>query len=394
MCYNIYHARKTTRAGGESPRNSYTVKSEKAPLLQVSERAYRICPPSGFATCAMLMQRQFTGNANTDERSDTMRNIRLYLALALSSIVFHPSVANATDSSEVRKSTFVELSYPFKIQTDWKKVKITVTPPKDYWEKVAICESSKDGDNPRWNDKGKFAGGLGIYTNGKFGDSDMGTWERWGGEQFAPSPDKATKEEQIKIANRIAVLGWKTTIHRDPKIAKIKGIPAVYEYHKKPIGFSGWGCVKSKSTGKWRIGLPKNWSKHVYVKLPTNQTMYCKHWEPIFRQYQLPAKLFSYIAWRESRCQTDVVGFNFKPGTSKDSCDNLSVVCPAVKSYDSGLLQINSTWKTVTSQVCKSHQGDLTVLQDPFCNIKVAKYLYDFDHNRFKNWNIKVYKSN
>jgi hypothetical protein len=120
-----------------------------------------------------------------------------------------------------------------------------------FWEKLAVCET-----NSNWQDKGTYAGGLGIYTKGKFGDSNMGTWERWGGEEFAPSPDKATKEEQIIVANRIATLGWKTTVHRDPDRARRMGVPVTYEYVKDPVGFTGWGCYKSKSSGKYRMAKP------------------------------------------------------------------------------------------------------------------------------------------
>lgn len=319
-----------------------------------------------------------------------MRNIRKHTALfILSTLTFIFPVATpaSADSSEVRERIFIETSQPQRPNTQWKKVKIILTPTIDYWEKVAQCETAND-----WKNGGTWAGGLGIYTKGKFGSSSMGTWEYYGGEEFAPTPDKATKEEQIKVANRIAVLGWKTTVYRDPKIAKIKGIPAVYKYDKKPVGFSGWGCVKSKSTGKWRIGLPKKWSKYAYVNLPTNPTMYCKQWESLFAQYQLPVKVFSYIAWRESRCQANVIGWNFKPGVSKNDCETMTTSCHALSSYDSGLLQINSTWKTVTSDVCNTVRGDMSVLTDPHCNVKVAKYLYDREPNRFNSWRIKLYK--
>jgi peptidoglycan hydrolase-like protein with peptidoglycan-binding domain len=102
-----------------------------------------------------------------------------------------------------------------------------------------------------------YAGGLGIYTKSKFPKSDMGTWERYGGEEFAPSPDKATKEQQIIVANRISVFGWKTTVTRDPDKARRMGVPQVYEWNQKPVGFTGWGCYKSKSTGKYRMAKPK-----------------------------------------------------------------------------------------------------------------------------------------
>lgn len=324
-----------------------------------------------------------------------MRNIRKIKALILAAIInltLTPSAASASDSSEVReRSPQLQQSLPTKINTGWKKVKIIVTPPVTYWEQVAICESSTDGDNANWKNGGTWAGGLGIYTNGKFGDSDMGTWERWGGEQFAPSPDLATKEEQIIVANRIAVTGWKTVIHRDPQQAAIKGIPVVYNYNKKPTGFGGWGCIKSKSTGKWRIGPPKNWTKEQYVSLPTNKSMYCKKYEPLFTKYGLPTKLFSYIAWRESRCQPKAIGWNYRAGMNHLSCKVVTPSCHAVKSYDSGLLQINSSWRTLTSQVCRSPLGDLTVLKQPLCNVRVAKYLYENTTGRLQNWSVKTY---
>ncbi len=59
--------------------------------------------------------------------------------------------------------------------------------------------------------------------------------------------------------------------------------------------------------------------------------------------------------------------------------------CKAVKSYDNGLLQINSTWVTVTAQVCKTKRGDLTVLLIPDCNVRVAKYLYE-QGGGINNW--------
>jgi hypothetical protein len=62
-----------------------------------------------------------------------------------------------------------------------------------FWDKLAWCETQGD-----WQNGGKYAGGLGIY---------QGTWENWGGTEFAPTPDKATKEEQIVVAQRVSTLG-------------------------------------------------------------------------------------------------------------------------------------------------------------------------------------------
>lgn len=111
-------------------------------------------------------------------------------------------------------------------------------PTIQYWERVAVCESSRDGTTARWNDGGKFSGGLGIFT---------GTWVSFGGRQFAQSAGKATKMEQIVVANRIAVVGWQTK----NKFASLDDKLANRPYFQKAVGFNGWGCIKHS------IGSPK-----------------------------------------------------------------------------------------------------------------------------------------
>ena len=85
--------------------------------------------------------------------------------------------------------------------------------------------------------------------------------------------------------------------------------------------------------------------------------------------------------WRESKCQPKAIGWNYHKGTSHRDC-KLSHAktyrkCKAVRSYDVGLLQINSSWKTVTARICKYKYGKMLILQRPHCNLKVAKYLYE-----------------
>lgn len=107
----------------------------------------------------------------------------------------------------------------------------------------------------------------------------------------------------------------------------------------------------------------------------------CKKWHDSLRRHGLPVKLFAPIMWRESKCVAKAVGWNYKPGMSHRDCKlspaHIYRKCGAVKSYDVGLLQINSSWKTVTAKVCKTKFGKMLVLQDPECNLKVAKYLYE-----------------
>jgi len=108
----------------------------------------------------------------------------------------------------------------------------------------------------------------------------------------------------------------------------------------------------------------------------------CPQWEPQLKAHGLvPVKKFSYIMWRESRCQEGVIGWNYKTGLSYRNCKkapaNIYKRCYAVRSYDSGLLQINSSWKSLTARVCGSKFGDLAPLLTSECNLKVAKALLD-----------------
>lgn len=98
----------------------------------------------------------------------------------------------------------------------------------------------------------------------------------------------------------------------------------------------------------------------------------CPQYEELFEQYGLkPVKTFSYIAWRESRCRPKAVNAKW------DSKGNVTWTLNKDGSIDRGLLQVNSTWKTVTSNVCGSPYGDMEVLYDLDCSFKVAKYLLD-----------------
>lgn len=96
-------------------------------------------------------------------------------------------------------------------------------------------------------------------------------------------------------------------------------------------------------------------------KIPSDLTMRCPKWEAKFAQHGLPVQTFSFIAWRESRCRLRA----------------WNTTLNADGSSDLGLVQINSSWKKVTSQICNAPYGDLTVLFKVDCNLSVAKYLYD-----------------
>ena len=127
----------------------------------------------------------------------------------------------------------------------------------------------------------------------------------------------------------------------------------------------------------------------VGTKVEAKPKYFCPQYHSLLRKYNLPIKIFDPIMWRESRCQPQAIGWNYKYGKSERDC-KLSPAktyrkCKAVRSYDSGLLQINSSWKTVTAQVCGAKFGDLSVLLKPECNVRVAAVLFD-NGNGLSNW--------
>lgn len=99
-------------------------------------------------------------------------------------------------------------------------------------------------------------------------------------------------------------------------------------------------------------------SSETEKKIPSDLSQRCPEWEDELRNRGFPVKLFSYIMWRESRCIPEAHNKTLNKNGSQDR----------------GLLQINSTWKTVTRNICGTN---LDGLFQPDCNLKVAKYLYD-----------------
>lgn len=68
---------------------------------------------------------------------------------------------------------------------------------KAQWNTIAQCESSGN-----WH----INTGNGYYGGLQFSDQ---TWDGFGGEKYAPTADKATKEQQIRIAEKVlAKQGW------------------------------------------------------------------------------------------------------------------------------------------------------------------------------------------
>ena len=90
------------------------------------------------------------------------------------------------------------------------------------------------------------------------------------------------------------------------------------------------------------------------------QSHTCPQYEAQLRKHGLPVKEFSYIMWRESRCNPKAVSSQNGDG-----------------SYDYGALQVNSTWRTVPARICHrpARQVKKSLLKLD-CNLRVARYLY------------------
>jgi len=202
---------------------------------------------------------------------------RTYAILAVSATMFAGLMPFAKEDAKAQQKTPVESHVVFekpekpqvssvRLEQNYDDVALPElgmqmrdprVPPIAYWERVAQCETNSD-----WKNGGRFAGGLGIFTQGKFRDANMGTWEHFGGEDFALHPSGASMLQQIVIANRIAVFGYKTTINRGADKAKRMGVPQFYVFDQRNVGFTGWGCIRNT------VGLPKNWIKRNKSSIP------------------------------------------------------------------------------------------------------------------------------
>ena len=122
--------------------------------------------------------------------------------------------------------------------------------------------------------------------------------------------------------------------------------------------------------------------------IPSDLSKRCPQWIPLFQEYGLePVEVFSYIAWRESGCNPQAQNAKW------DANGNMTYHLNKDKSYDTGLLQINSSWYSVTKLVCgkDSVDGRMAGLKDPVCNVMVAKYIMDNSKGKLGNW--RVYKN-
>lgn len=121
--------------------------------------------------------------------------------------------------------------------------------------------------------------------------------------------------------------------------------------------------------------------------IPMDPEQRCPKWEPVFAQMGLvPVDVFSYVAYRESRCNPNAQNATW------DKNGNMTYHLNKDKSYDTGLLQINSSWFSRVKDVCGEDavKNRMQGLKDPTCNIKFAKWIMDNSKGKLANW--RVYK--
>lgn len=284
-----------------------------------------------------------------------LRVIILILTMLVTTTVTGPAASAATggvsEQPSEPRSTTLSLA-----PTKWKRISFKMGPSIKYWKKVAQCET---GSN--WKNGGNFSGGLGIAQS---------TWEGYGGLDFAKHPYNATVLEQVVIANRIAIFGYQTKNEFMTVQDRTNNTP----FFRSSVGFNGWGCIKHNRY------LKPTGSNTYSVSLPTDKTRYCPQFEDIFKKYGLPYKVFSYIAWRESRCNPDAMNATWENG-------KITWTLNSDGSYDSGLLQINSSWFKTLKDVSGHDSHDLL---DPGVNAMFASWILHFSTGRLKNWNVRA----
>jgi hypothetical protein len=133
--------------------------------------------------------------------------------------------------------------------------------------------------------------------------------------------------------------------------------------------------VADLNTKTMAIDRPE-WLDH---RVPADKDKRCPQFNSKFKEYRLPVQVFSYIAWRESRCNSKAINAKF------DKNGKVTWTLNKNGSIDRGLLQINSSWKTVTKNVCGT---DLDGLLELDCNLSVAKYIMDNSKGKLMNWKI------
>lgn len=118
-------------------------------------------------------------------------------------------------------------------------------------------------------------------------------------------------------------------------------------------------------------------------EVPQDPEMRCPKLEPVFEAYGLyPVQTWSYIAWRESGCRPKA------QNASWDAAGNMTYALNKDGSYDTGLLQINSSWYSAVKDVCgdSAVENHMQGLKNVHCNLMMARYIMNNSKGGLANW--------
>lgn len=204
------------------------------------------------------------------------------------------------------------------------------------------------------------------------------TVESAGVQPVAPTVDETT----LNAITKTYQFGERST--RVKELQSVLGV--------KVDGFYGPQTRKAHIKTLKRNGLA---TKHVPkvtkivalgARYPQDPEMRCPKWEDEFIEYGLPVDVFSYIAWRESRCNPKATNARW------NSKGQMTYTLNSNGTYDSGLLQINSGWLRTVRDVCNVNTGsarkDLEELLKVDCNLKMAKWIMENTSGKLRNWSI------
>jgi hypothetical protein len=108
----------------------------------------------------------------------------------------------------------------------------------------------------------------------------------------------------------------------------------------------------------------------------------CQKLAPEMRRHKLPPRYFVPICVRESKGIRMAFGVNYRDGSSHRDCapkiwnEYLKSCAKHIKSTDYSYFQINSSWRTLTKQICGNYP-ESGILFDKKCQFAVASYLYN-----------------
>jgi len=118
-------------------------------------------------------------------------------------------------------------------------------------------------------------------------------------------------------------------------------------------------------------------------EVPNDPAKRCPKLEPVFEAYGLfPIETWSYIAWRESGCRPKAQNAKW------DAAGNMTYALNKDGSYDTGLLQINSSWYSAVKNVCGDDavKNRMQGLKTVHCNLMMARYIMNNSKGGLANW--------